>query len=163
MQNPSKYFYFFCEGVSLYPWLSRDQASLELQRLKAMYHHTWSKVCLDTEDKGLLLHIRHLFFSRWSTQSRRWKKKRLCLPRNQFLLLTLWASMRFMTRSRSPCTGWSSANCGSTLYNQSTKACKASMNWPENSKASSNLCCLKKAYKIQGFKKRRRNAHNPDC
>lgn len=91
------------------------------------------------------------------------KKKRLCLPRSQFLLLTLWASMRFMTRSRSPCTGWSSANCGSTLYNQSTKACKASMNWPENSKASSNLCCLRKAYKIQGFKKKRRNAHNPDC
>lgn len=67
--------------------------------------------------------------------------------------LTLWASMRFMTRSRSPCTGWSSASCGSTLYNQSTKACRASMNWPENSRASSNLCCLRKAHKLHWFQR----------
>lgn len=49
-----------------------------------------------------------------------------------------------MTRSRSPWTGWSSASWGSTLYSQSTKACSASMNWPENKRASSSLCCLKK-------------------
>lgn len=51
--------------------------------------------------------------------------------------------MRLDTRSRSPWTGWSSASWGSTRYNQSTSAWRASANWPENSRASSSLCCLK--------------------
>jgi hypothetical protein len=119
-----------------YPWT---------QRLKVV------KVCLNTEDRGLLLQSS----SPSIPSSLGGQHNTGCGSRqgsgfaSQFLLLTLWASMRFMTRSRSPCTGWSSANCGSTLYNQSTKACKASMNWPENSKASSNLCCLRKTYKTQ--------------
>lgn len=50
--------------------------------------------------------------------------------------------MRLDTKSRSPWTGWSSASWGSTRYSQSTKAWRASANWPENSRASSSLCCL---------------------
>lgn len=57
---------------------------------------------------------------------------------------TLWESMRLETRSRSPWTGWSSASWGSTRYSQSTSAWRASANWPENKRASSNLCCLRR-------------------
>lgn len=55
---------------------------------------------------------------------------------------TLWLSIRLRTRSMSPCTGWSSASWGSTLYNQSIRAWSASVNCPENSRASSSLFCL---------------------
>lgn len=58
------------------------------------------------------------------------------------LFSTLWLSIRLRTRSMSPCTGWSSASWGSTLYNQSIRAWRASVNWPENNKASSSLFCL---------------------
>lgn len=47
--------------------------------------------------------------------------------------------------SLSPPTGTSSASWGSALYSQSFKACRASVNLPENSSASSNLCCLRGA------------------
>ncbi len=57
---------------------------------------------------------------------------------------TLWESSRLETRSRSPWTGWSSASWGSTRYSQSTSAWRASANWPENKRASSNLCCLRR-------------------
>lgn len=57
--------------------------------------------------------------------------------------LTLWLSMRLRTRSMSPCTGWSSASWGSTLYSQSIRACRASVNCPENNSASSSLFCLR--------------------
>lgn len=57
---------------------------------------------------------------------------------------TLCESMRLDTRSRSPWTGWSSASWGSTRYNQSTRAWRASANCPENSRASSSLCCLER-------------------
>lgn len=59
---------------------------------------------------------------------------------------TLWESIRLETRSRSPWTGWSSASWGSTRYSQSTSAWRASANWPENKRASSNLCCLRRKH-----------------
>lgn len=63
----------------------------------------------------------------------------------QALLFTLWLSIRLRTRSMSPCTGWSSASWGSTLYSQSMRAWRASVNWPENSRASSSLFCLQES------------------
>lgn len=86
-----------------------------------------------------------------------WKWKEICLckssnfmsslkqrfPKNH-PISTLWESMRLETRSRSPWTGWSSASWGSTRYSQSTSAWRASANWPENKRASSNLCCLRR-------------------
>lgn len=59
-----------------------------------------------------------------------------------FFFFTLWLSIRLRTRSMSPWTGWSSASCGSTLYSQSVRAWRASVNCPENSSASSSLFCL---------------------
>ena len=49
-------------------------------------------------------------------------------------------------RLRSPCTGWSSVSFGFILDYQWTKACRVSMNWPEISRASPNLCCLRQAH-----------------
>ena len=57
---------------------------------------------------------------------------------------TLCLSMRLLTMSLSPPTGTSSASWGSARYNQSFNACRASVNLPENSSASSSLCCLQK-------------------
>ena len=65
----------------------------------------------------------------------------------QISSLTLWASMRLVMRLRPPCTGLFSASFGFILYYQRNKACRASMNWPEISRASSNLCCLRRAHK----------------
>lgn len=56
---------------------------------------------------------------------------------------TLCLSIRLCTMSLSPPTGTSSASWGSALYSQSFRAWRASVNRPENSSASSSLCCLK--------------------
>lgn len=56
---------------------------------------------------------------------------------------TLCLSIRLCTMSLSPLTGTSSASWGSALYSQSFRAWRASVNRPENSSASSSLCCLK--------------------
>lgn len=84
-----------------------------------------------------------------------WWKEKGCIntARNTYILgfevgfrcsvfSTLWLSIRLRTRSMSPCTGWSSASWGSTLYSQSIRAWRASVNWPENKRASSSLFCL---------------------
>lgn len=56
---------------------------------------------------------------------------------------TLCLSIKLLTKSFSPPIGTSSATCGSALYSQSLSAWRASLNLPENSSASSNLCCLR--------------------
>lgn len=77
----------------------------------------------------------------WATNGPMNKRKRFWVFGVE-LFSTLWLSIRLRTRSMSPCTGWSSASWGSTLYNQSIRAWRASVNWPENNKASSSLFCL---------------------
>lgn len=75
-------------------------------------------------------------------------------------LCTLWLSIRLRTRSMSPCTGWSSASWGSTLYSQSMRAWRASVNWPENKRASSSLFCLQESkYHWWGMQKHRKQKH----
>lgn len=58
---------------------------------------------------------------------------------------TLCLSIRLCTMSLSPLTGTSSTSWGSALYSQSFRAWRASVNRPENSSASSSLCCLKES------------------
>lgn len=70
------------------------------------------------------------------------------------LFPTLWLSIRLRTRSMSPCTGWSSASWGSTLYSQSMRAWRASVNWPENNRASSSLFCLQESTNHQQWMNR---------